>query len=638
MTESPHLSRPRIDYLSRDYASLRQLLLDEFALQLPQWTERHAADLGITLIELLAYAGDYLSYYQDAVAAEAYLTTARQRVSLRRHARLVDYYIQDGLAARVFVHLRSSEDHVVVPAATPLLTQTSSPSVRVPPEILDSYDGMVFETMHKVEIFRAGNEMHIETDGAASFTLPAGATTVQLSGHIKHLRLGDLLFFQPLGGSSGTQAKPHVVRLCIKPEHGFSPGNHAWTTIAWFDEDALPTPIPVVVRMENGQSSDRLCVVRGNLVLADEGRTVTESLPAVPAEENFNPRLRIVEVTHATPYSHRAAIAMSAAETILQQPEHACAAVMLVESQTAAAQEIPLPQARAWSARRDLLSSSRFARDFVAEVDNDGHTCLRFGDGIYGRRPQHGTTFTAKYRVGQGAAGNLGPDGIRHIVSNDTRIIAVGNPLPATGGIDPEAPGHIHVNAPQAYRVQRRCVTLADYEVMARSFPGVANAYAERKNEQEASAVSPVTVYIACADQADPSPAFFKRVLAYLLPFALIGDALYVQRARRTTVQTHLQISVMPGYSYAAVANQVNEAVTSAISSTSLGFGQPVHASQWVAVASSVPGVATVTVTLRSSSNLQSMARLSAASSISVPRNGIASFAPPIITSGQEQP
>ena len=47
--------------------------------------ERHVPDLGIALVELLAYVGDYLSYYQDAVATEAYLDTARRRISVRRH-------------------------------------------------------------------------------------------------------------------------------------------------------------------------------------------------------------------------------------------------------------------------------------------------------------------------------------------------------------------------------------------------------------------------------------------------------------------------------------------------------------------------------------------------------------------------
>src|SRR6185295_756298 len=69
------------------------------------WTERHEADLGIALIELLAYAGDELSYYQDAVANEAYLETARQRISVRRHAKLIDYRMHDGASARAFVHL-----------------------------------------------------------------------------------------------------------------------------------------------------------------------------------------------------------------------------------------------------------------------------------------------------------------------------------------------------------------------------------------------------------------------------------------------------------------------------------------------------------------------------------------------------
>ena len=55
--------------------------------------------MGVTLVELLAYVADELSYRQDAVATEAYLDTARSRVSLRRHARLVDYRMHDGCNA-----------------------------------------------------------------------------------------------------------------------------------------------------------------------------------------------------------------------------------------------------------------------------------------------------------------------------------------------------------------------------------------------------------------------------------------------------------------------------------------------------------------------------------------------------------
>ena len=60
----------------------------------------------MTLVELLAFAADTLSYRQDVVANEAYLNTARQRISVRRHARLVDYYLHEGCNARAFVHFK----------------------------------------------------------------------------------------------------------------------------------------------------------------------------------------------------------------------------------------------------------------------------------------------------------------------------------------------------------------------------------------------------------------------------------------------------------------------------------------------------------------------------------------------------
>ena len=52
---------------------------------------------------MLAYAGDHLSYFLDAVGTEAYLATARSRTSVRRHARLRDYSMHEGANARTYV-------------------------------------------------------------------------------------------------------------------------------------------------------------------------------------------------------------------------------------------------------------------------------------------------------------------------------------------------------------------------------------------------------------------------------------------------------------------------------------------------------------------------------------------------------
>jgi predicted phage baseplate assembly protein len=104
-----------VTYIYRDYAGLRQLMLDRLAVTMPDWTEQHEPDIWITLVELLAYIGDDLSYYEDAVATEAYLQTARNRISIRRHARLVGYRLHEGCNARAWVCL-----DVTSPVSLPL--------------------------------------------------------------------------------------------------------------------------------------------------------------------------------------------------------------------------------------------------------------------------------------------------------------------------------------------------------------------------------------------------------------------------------------------------------------------------------------------------------------------------------------
>ncbi len=99
---------PPINYLAKDYGSFRTLMLDRLSQLLPNWGGSSEADLGVALAELMAYVGDHLSYQQDAVATEAYIETARSRISLRRHAFLVDYHVHDGCNARAWVRLQVS--------------------------------------------------------------------------------------------------------------------------------------------------------------------------------------------------------------------------------------------------------------------------------------------------------------------------------------------------------------------------------------------------------------------------------------------------------------------------------------------------------------------------------------------------
>ena len=69
------------------------------------------------------------------MANEAYLETARRRVSVRRHARLVDYRMHDGASARAWVHAAraTGAGTGLVRPGTQVLTRLTSRSARTRP-------------------------------------------------------------------------------------------------------------------------------------------------------------------------------------------------------------------------------------------------------------------------------------------------------------------------------------------------------------------------------------------------------------------------------------------------------------------------------------------------------------------------
>lgn len=101
----PQSTPPPINYLAKDYGSFRTLILDRLNQLTSTPSGGTEADLAVVLAELIAYRADQLSYQQDAIATEAYLNTARSRISLRRHARLVGYHVHDGCNARVWMRM-----------------------------------------------------------------------------------------------------------------------------------------------------------------------------------------------------------------------------------------------------------------------------------------------------------------------------------------------------------------------------------------------------------------------------------------------------------------------------------------------------------------------------------------------------
>lgn len=79
------------DYTDKDFESLRRRMRGLILSVFPDWTDDRVANFGNLLVELYAFVGDMLSFYQDSQAAESRITTAVQRKNLLALAKLLNY-------------------------------------------------------------------------------------------------------------------------------------------------------------------------------------------------------------------------------------------------------------------------------------------------------------------------------------------------------------------------------------------------------------------------------------------------------------------------------------------------------------------------------------------------------------------
>jgi len=148
---------PQVDYTSRDYASIREDLVNLIPLYAPDWISRDPADFGIILIELFSYMGDLLNYYIDRASNEAFLTTASQRDSVLRLAAVLGYVPTDSIPATVeLTFANSTVSNIVVPALTQVTTTTVVNGITTQ---------IIFETDSAITVNASSSQSVMATEG-----------------------------------------------------------------------------------------------------------------------------------------------------------------------------------------------------------------------------------------------------------------------------------------------------------------------------------------------------------------------------------------------------------------------------------------------------------------------------------------
>jgi Baseplate J-like protein len=621
-----------IDYLAKDYSSFRQALIDFIPTRLPAWTERSEADLGMTLLELLAATADTLSYVQDRVANEAFLGSATQRRSVAGHLALVGYQMDEGASARTWLQFQVNEVHTLGPGGFQVSNAPTS----------DAEPVIVFETLAGATLDPRHNEMRLFTWGHENCCLPREATSAVLAGRFDALKAGDYLLFEDdrghrdvvrlvddaeivaagaivsaLSGSPPLTSPPLLTSplLASRPLTSSllaSPplAEASLTLVRW--SEATPLHHEYCLGLAETSPPAPRTRVRGNLVVTTHGETVRETLqpPATGATAGLSGRRQRLWLGSA-PLAHLDA----QTRDLVAPPTGASSAPATgfttrpVRSTSTLRVEV---DGEIWHQQPSLLGGRPDDHVFRVEIDDQGAATLVFGDDVFGQRLPDGAIVTATYRVGGGTAGNVGANTLTRPLPLDAPrpwLVSVTNPLAAIGGRDAESRDHARRVGPATFQAPLVAVTADDYQARAQAFtngPG-------RKPIQRATATfrwtgSWLTVRLAVDPRGGETltPALSKVLRDHLDTSRLTGYDLAVVGAVYVSVDLAIEFCVARG----GRASDIQQALQQTLSNGDLpggrkgffhpdnfSFGDHLYVSRIFAAVMAVVGVESAQIT-----------------------------------------
>ena len=630
-TADAPLPAPPIDYLAKDFDSFRHTLVAAMMRRVPGWRPTSEADLDEVLLELFSAAADELSDYQDRVMNEAYLASARRRVSLARHARLMDYHIHQGNQASTWLALAlaPAKDGTLAAGRLQAWTATEARTDRSQ-LFLGGGAAHVSTLLNRIGLYTWSDTQpglaagSVDADLRLSDPSQLAANTVRdllRSGAVAQLLIQEWL--DPATGSPGGRdpRKRQLLRLRAggdAAEVVRDPLTGAWIVrVRWQDADALRLPYVFTIELATGKV-EGVSAFHGNLVLASHGRPQTVRFldPSVPltaaGEQHYelsgtadSParwgtlcRLPDVLLRASTAHAARAELQPLAYRDTTPGGDVPPRSTLTVEV------ELPDGATDPWDERVSLIHSDDSAESgdhFVVETDEQRRSLLRFGNGVNGRALPDGAIVHCSYQAGVALAGNVGADSIVHLDATLDPLLdgaTVWNPFDVTGARDPEPPELIIRRVPEAYSArQLRAVTPADYVRRAEELPGVSRAAA---SYAWTGSWRTVRVTIDPAGTTTLDPALRDQVAAALDAVRLIGEDLEIRPPRFVPLKIDVALCIDADHWPEDVRDVLREEFSTGYTSDGRRaffhpdqwtFGQPLHASQIAGRVQAVGGI-----------------------------------------------
>lgn len=548
---------------------------------LPEWTNHNVSDPGVALIELYAWMTELVLFRLNQVPDRLYASFLD----------LVGIDPFPASAARVPVTFWFSsvpEAPVVVPARTEVATVGDDP--------------VVFSTEHELVLPQPQLEQVFAAE-AGDAGEPDEADLTDLAGDLAvdtevvrvfpsdPVRAGDALYLGFRERLSGV-----VLRLDVQADVegvGIDPSRpplawEIWTAEGWVEctvaEDqtgGLNRNGRVVVQVPDGHlpltvSGVRSHWLRLRLLEPAPGQPGYRTSPAIG-------RLGVAAIGGTTTAVHAEAVGGEFLGLSDGRPaqEFRLSLRPLLEREEGEHVEIRVDGiADAWIEVRDFSGSG--PDDHHVVVDGTSGV-VRFGPRIRypdGTRRQHGAVppagaqiWFSGYRVGGGAAGNVGSGTITSLRSAVPFIDRVVNPVPAIGGVDAESIENAKMRAPMTLVSGGRAVTLVDHEQLALQ----ASARVRRARAIAPDAPGgPVRlllvpdpgrpVDVATIDDFALDDALFETVSEHLESRRLLGAAIEVGAPRYQGVSVAALVVVSTGRAPAAVRQRCIDRIAELLS------------------------------------------------------------------------
>jgi hypothetical protein len=456
----------RIDYLAKDFDTFKDIMISTIENRVFGWKPTSEADLDLVLIELLCAAADELSDYQDRVMNEAYINTARKRVSVARHARLIDYYICQGHQPNTWlaIELKPGEE----------IKLDKSDEIKSSLRVKTSTDprtNTVYSTRGNLSFMsHLLNRFTLYTWNGANKNLKAGDTSADLrfvdkslcsKDAYKELRrliikeeLTTLLIQEwkhPISRKElkDTRRKSNrqLLRLLSNEENAkvnFDPISREYCLhVTWDKRDQLKHDYQFVIDNDEGPITDAT-QFHGNLVRVYYGETK---------------RVRFVDpnncnIANENEYYYQ----RTKWGTICRIPDYPVSYIDVYEGKTPNGKIPPRTTLTVkvngvtWKERIDLIHSREDDCHFIVETDEHGKSIIRFGNGINGKKLPQNAAVRCDYQVGIGRGGNIGSDTLN--VINEpfkSQIISCWNPFQVTNGREAETMEEIRSRLLEVY-------------------------------------------------------------------------------------------------------------------------------------------------------------------------------------------